>query len=228
MGEFNRQLQHQTGPVDAGGASPVYQVPWGPQPVGGAAGGSFGAAVMPGSGGGGIASPGISVGAQTNPALDALLGRQNANLDRLTSGGGELMDTAAGRIRDVREGGRNSLMQSEGMRGVGSSNSLAGYEADTARGEQGAITDVANNRQQNLTNAIQGGLGIAGAGAQQALAEKQFGLSTYNAQQQAASNDFSHFMALLQAQRSSPIYSGTTTSQPSYMSQGAGGAFGLG
>ena len=86
---------------------------------------------------GGNVSPGIDVGAQTNPALDALLARSTANLDRLSSGGGELMDTAAGRIRDIREGGRSALTQSEGMRGVSSSGRLGDYEGDTSRAQIG-------------------------------------------------------------------------------------------
>jgi len=213
-----------------GGAMPV-AVNGGPQPVavnGGPVpvavngapaqgGGSFGAPSMAGlqslaaSFGAGAPSPGIAVSAQTNPALDALLARSTANLDRLTSGGGELMDTAAGRIRDIREGGRSALGQSEGMRGVSSSNRMGQYEADTSRGEMGAITDITNNRQQNLTSAIQGGLGVAGAGQEMALREKQFGLATQQAASQSANDNFAHFMALLQAQRSSPIYSGSGT-----------------
>lgn len=206
----------------SGGMTPI-PVNGGPVPVAvnGApsqGGGGFGAPSMAalqglaGSFGGGAAmSPGLNIGAQTNPALDALLARSTANLDRLSSGGGELMDTAAGRIRDIREGGKASLGQSEGMRGVSSSNRAGQYEADTSRAQMGAITDITNNREQNLTSAINSGLGIAGAPAEQALREKQFGLATHQANQQSASDNFQRFMALLNAQRSSPIYSGTGT-----------------
>ena len=113
------------------------------------------------------------------------------------------------------------MAQSEGIRGIGSSNRAAGYEADTARGEQGAIADMVNNRQQNYTAAIQGSLGIAGAAGDRALSEKRFGLDAQNsanqfglasraAESQAANDNFARYMALLNAQRNSPIYTGTT------------------
>ncbi len=213
-------------PIPVPGGPRSIPVPGGPVPIpvngappqgGGGFSGGFGApsmtdlASMAGSFSAGVMSPGINVSAQSNPHLDALLSRSNANLDRLTSGGGELMDTAAGRIRDIREGGRAALGQSEGMRGVSSSGRLADYEGDTSRAQMGAITDITNNRQQNLTSAIQGGLGIAGAPAEMALREKQFGLATHQANQQSANDNFQRFLALLQAQRTSPIYSGTGT-----------------
>lgn len=173
-------------------------------PVGGGGGGGFG---------GGGASPGptsTAISAATSPALDALQGRYGKYLDNLEGNSGRIMDIAAGRLRDTREGGRAALQQSQGFRGVGSSNRLANYDASTQRGQAGAIADITTQREGTLGNALQGGLGIARAPADLALAEKGFGLTAANQQLQQQQQTFNQLQALLQATRTSPLTGGAS------------------
>ena len=156
----------------------------------------------------GAPPPGLNIQAQTNPQLEALQGRANKYMDDLQAGTGHAMDLAGQKMRDAREGGRQALGTSEGMRGVASSNRMGQYEADTQRGVTRAIADTGLERERMLGSAIQGSLGIARAPGEMALQEKGFGLSAYQAQQQANQQQFSNFMALLNAQRQSPIYGG--------------------
>jgi len=188
-----------------GGPRPYQPAPWPPPPAQGyqpampPAGGAAGAG---GGGGGGTFT------AQTNPALDALQGRYDKYLDNLEGNTGRIMDIAGSRLRDAREGGRTSLQASEALRGVGSSNRLGGYDAATTRGEQGAIADITTERERTLGGALQGGLGIAKAPGDMALAEKGLGIQAAGQQQQAANQQLQAWLALLQSQRQSPIYSG--------------------
>lgn len=154
------------------------------------------------------ASQPLTLSAQTNPALDSLLAQQNKYISDLQSGTGLAMDVAGQKMRDAAEGSKAALGQSEGFRGVRSSNRMAGLEAETNRNVTKAIGDVASERERMLGAAIQGGLGIARAPGEMALAEKSLGLNAFQAQRQSEAQDLSAFMALLNAQRSSPIYSG--------------------
>lgn len=144
--------------------------------------------------------------ASTYAPLEALQGRYNKYLDNLEGNSGQIMDQAASRLRDIREGGRKSLMASEGSRGINTSNRLSNYEADTAGSQAKAIADITTNREQTLGNALQGGLGIAQAPANLALSEKGFGLSAAAQQQAAAQQNLQSYLALLNSQRTSPIY----------------------
>jgi hypothetical protein len=178
-----------------------------------------GSSVAPTAAGAGGAQAGASAGApgaatvtaQTNPMLDALTTRYGSYLDNLEGNTGRIMDIAGSKLRDAREGGRNALQQSEGFRGVSSSNRLGQYDTATQRGVQGAIADITTAREGTLGNALQGAVGVARAPAELALAEKQFGLQTANAQQANVNNQFNQLMALLNATRQSPIYSGYGT-----------------
>lgn len=146
----------------------------------------------------------LNLQAELDPRLLGLLGRQNRYLDALESGGGLQMDIAGQKMRDASIGARQSLQQSEGARGVSSSNRLGKLEADTNRNVTQAIGDVASRREAMLGQAIQGGLGVAAAPGAAALAEKGLGLNAYQAQNAVNSQNFSNFLALLQAQRTSP------------------------
>jgi hypothetical protein len=163
---------------------------------------------MPGTGGGGGGGGGGTFTAQTNPALDALQGRYDKYLNGLEGNTGRIMDIAGSRLRDAREGGRTSLQASEALRGVGTSNRVGNYDAATTRGEQGAIADITTQRENTLGSALQGGLGIAKAPADLALQEKGLGLQAAAQQQQAANQQLQAWLALLQSQRQSPVYSG--------------------
>lgn len=183
-------------PIDYGAAPTgvVQGVPPPYSPSGGAGGAGGGA--------------GGSFTAQTNPALDALQGRYDKYLDNLEGNTGRIMDIAGSRIRDAREGGRSALQASEALRGVGSSNRVGNYDADTTRSQQGAIADITTQRENTLGSALQGGLGIARAPGEFALAEKGLGIQAAQAQQAAANQQLQAYLALLQSQRQSPIFSG--------------------
>lgn len=160
----------------------------------------------------GPSGPNLNVNAQTSPELQALLDRNNRNLDEIESGTGHEMDVMGQKFRDAREGGRESLRQANAFAGRASTPATAGYEAETQKGVQGTLADVALRRRQMLTGAIQGSLGIARAPGDMALAEKGLGLQAYQAQtaaqNAAAQLQLQQMLALLNAQRQSPIYSG--------------------
>jgi hypothetical protein len=155
---------------------------------------------------------GLSQTAQTYPELEALQGRYNRHLDDLQNNTGHVMDVMGTKMRDAREGGRENLRQANTFAGRASTPETSNYESNTQRGVQSTLADVANDRERQLTGALQGGLGIARAPADLALAEKGYGLQAYQAQTQAANQkaqlDLQALMAMLQAQRQSPIYSG--------------------
>jgi hypothetical protein len=144
-------------------------------------GGGFGGGGGYGSGGygpGGYGAGGnVNFEAQADPNLEALLGRYNKYLDDFEGNTGHILDLAGQKMRDAREGGRKALTTSEGVRGVGSSNRMGQYEADTQRGVAGAVADAANARLLQQGNEIRGGLGLAEAPGSSALREKMFGLS---------------------------------------------------
>jgi hypothetical protein len=146
--------------------------------------------------------------ADTNQALEALTGRYNTQLDNLSSNSGQMMELAGQKIRDAREGGRTALQQDSLAAGRASDPALAGYDASTERSQAGAIADVAAQREGQLTNAIAGGVGVMGAPAAQALTEKQLQLQAYQANSASANNTFNQFLALLNSNRQSPIYTG--------------------
>lgn len=204
------------GPAPAPGSLPT-------QTTSGASGGfgSTSALVGGSSNGGGFGAmppipslgpaPGINVTASTYPALEALQERYNKYLGGLETNTGQIMDQAGSRLRDAREGGKRSLQQSQGARGVASSPADSRYEADTQRGVQGAISDIATERERTLGAALQGGLGIARGPADLALSEKGLGINAYQAQQQAQIGQFNAWLALLNAQRNSPLNQQTYT-----------------
>jgi hypothetical protein len=210
MGSFAMRASHdpyQRRPARV--AAPSYAPPpqAGPKYVGSM---PPGGGVAPSVGGGGGTG---TFTAQTSPALDALQGRYDKYLSGLESNTGRIMDIAGSKLRDIREGGRTSLQASEALRGIGSSNRVANYDAATARSQQGAIADITTQREGTLGAALQGGLGIAKAPADLALSEKGLQLSAAAQQQQAANSSLQAYLSLLQANRSSPIYSGFS---PSY------------
>lgn len=155
---------------------------------------------------------GLQQTAQTYPELEALQGKYNQHLSDLQNNTGHVMDTMATKFRDAREGGRETLRQGNAFAGRASTPETSNYESNTQRGVQSTLADVANDRERQLTGALQGGLAIARAPADLALAEKGYGLQAYQAQTQAANQkaqlDLQALMAMLQAQRQSPIYSG--------------------
>lgn len=150
-------------------------------------------------------APGINMTASTYPALEALQKRYDTYLGGLETNTGQIMDQAGARLRDAQEGGKRSLQQTQGLRGVASSPADARYEADTQRGVQGAISDIATERERTLGAALQGGLGIARGPADLALAEKGLGINAYQAQNAAQMGQFNAWLALLNAQRNSPL-----------------------
>lgn len=154
------------------------------------------------------AAPALSLHADTNAALTALNDRYTQNLNNLQDGNGQIMDIAGSKIRDAREGGRRALQEGNIQAGKASDPSLAGYDAETQRGVEGAITDLALGQEDKYTSAIQGGVNVAGAAPGLALSEKQLQLSAYNAENAADRNNFDKFLALLNANRQSPIYQG--------------------
>lgn len=181
------------------------------------------------------AAPPLNLQAQVNPQLQALQGRYSNYLTGLEDNTGRIMDQAGSRFADLREGGASRLAASEANRGIASSNRMGQYQAETSRGQQQVVGDIANAREGMLGSALQGGVGVYGAPEQMAMQEKQLGLNAYNAQNaaqgnlasqgvqqqqlqlqaqqqaaqqqaQAASQQMAQFQALLQASRSSPVF----------------------
>lgn len=195
-----RPAQYPPNPTTIGGGGSVQIVPGPPRT----------SPLTPPTQGGApaAAAPSTTLNAEMYQPLTALQGRYDKYLNNLESGTGQIMDQAGQRFRDAREGGRQSLIQGQGIRGVGSSNQLAGYEAGTQRGVQSAVADMANARTQMLGGALQGGVGVMGAPAELSLKERGLGLQAAQLNEQTQMNNFNRFLALLNAQRQSPIYSG--------------------
>ncbi len=154
----------------------------------------------------------VTFKADTNAALDALSGKYTQHLDDLENNSGKIMDIAGQRMRDAREGGRRSMSDTMTLSGKATDPAAAQYEADTTRGVEGAIADTEAQREAQLTSALQGGVAVHSASPELALKEKQFQAGVYGQQQQAqaqeASANFDRFLALLNSQRTSPIYTG--------------------
>jgi len=173
-------------------------------------------------GGGGGAPRSVSaprITAQKPAALTALLDRYNTHLDKLGEGRGREMEYDAAGIRDAREGGRQALSDSEKLRRVKSSNRMGRYDATTASMASDSLSTGGLAFDDREGEAIRGGLGLAGAGSRAALAEKEFGLDSWQAGQAAANSSWqrerakhtdavNNWMQALQMQRSSPVYRG--------------------
>lgn len=190
-------------------AAPAYA---GPAPSYAGGGGAAAAPPPPPPAAASGAGGALTLHADTNQALSALSGRYGKHLDNLEGNTGHIMDTAASRIRDVREGGRRALQEDALFANKASDPGLASYEAGTSGLQAGAIADIAQGREANLTNALVGGVGVMGAPAEMALKEKGTQIAAYNAEnaaKSAVSNmAFQQWMALLNANRTSPIYTG--------------------
>ncbi len=166
----------------------------------------------PATGGGGVGSmvggnADLTVSAQTNPALNALLQKYNKNLGDIQAGTGHEMDVMGQKLRDAREGGRQAIQQSNVQRGVASSPDLANYEAQTQRGVQSTLADVEQARQKEYTDALSGALPITEAPADLALREKGEDLQAYAAEQAAKNSAFTNFLSLLNTMKSMGSYS---------------------
>jgi hypothetical protein len=155
----------------------------------------------------------ININAGMYQPLNALQDRYNKYLGNLETNTGHIMDTAGAKLRDAREGGKTSLQQGNTMRGVASSPNMANYEAQTQRGVQQTIGDITTERERTLGSALQGGLGIMRSPAELAMQEKGLGIQAYQAstaaQNAAAQQNLNAFLAMLNAQRSSPLYTGS-------------------
>lgn len=161
-----------------------------------------------GAAGGSSGSGSLTLKADTNQALEAIRNRYTGHLDDIKGDTGHFMNLAGSRIRDAREGGRTALQQDSMFRGVASDPSLAAYESDTTGAVAGAVADVGAQREQQYTNALQGGVAVAGAPEDQALREKQLQVNAYQAESAAKNQNFASWLALLNASRTSPIYTG--------------------
>jgi hypothetical protein len=153
-------------------------------------------------------APQLTLRANTNASLEALRSRYGKHLDDISGDTGHFMDLAGSRIRDAREGQRNALQQDSVFRGAASDPSLAAYDAETTGDVSKAVADVGAQREQQLTSALQGGVNVMGAPEDQAMREKQLQVSAYQAQNAANNQNFASWLALLNATRTSPIYTG--------------------
>lgn len=153
----------------------------------------------------------INLTAQNNPQLDALMSRYTSWMDNLEGGTSRAMDIVGSKLRDAREGGRRALREGETLRGVGSSPAMGEYEAQTQQGVRSGLTDLALGREAMMGDAIRGGLGLATAGPDLALRERQLALQAQAAAQAAQQQNFDRWFALLNAQRNSPLNQSTYT-----------------
>jgi hypothetical protein len=153
-------------------------------------------------------SSNINLQVEPNKALDAMIGNYNQHVNDTKGQDGRMMDLAAGRIRDAREGNRRSLQQDSLFAGRASDPSIASYDAETSGLESAAIADVATQRESNLTNALGAGVGYAAMPAQFANTDKALQIQAATASNAMANNTFNQFLALLNASKQSPIYMG--------------------
>jgi hypothetical protein len=160
--------------------------------------------------------PPIDIQAQTNPGLDQVASQSQEYLKNLKEGSGLVFDVAGQKARDAREGGRKALIQANALAGRPSTYGVGGYDAATNRDVQGALTDAALGREAQYGTALGVAQNAAQAPVTAALNEKNLGLSAWQAQENAvqatnAANAaaqqtaWQQMMALLQAQRTSPL-----------------------
>lgn len=174
---------------------------WGTTPSGGGGYGKNGGATPP--------KPSeLKLESTLDPRLEELVGMERGYLGDLKEGTGRIQDITAGRLRDVREGGRKAVQNSAAFRGVDDEHALTSYDAETARGEQSALADVATGREALMGSALQGALGIFAAPGQNALAQQanQIGafqannaanMEWWNATNMVGKQNFSNWMAIL-------------------------------
>lgn len=172
----------------------------------------------PNQGTGATASGPLEFKADTNAGLDALAKRYNSHLDDIENNTGRIMDQRGSRLRDAREGGARALGDASLQSGHASDPAVAQYASDTTRGVESAVADVAQEQQNALTSALQGGVAVNRAPSDLALDEKRFQLSAYQAdsaaKNQSAQLNLQALMASLNAQRDSPIYNGQPAMAP--------------
>jgi hypothetical protein len=160
-----------------------------------------------------------TIAAQDDPRLTGLADRYNAYLDKFEGGTGSAMDLAAGRFRDAREGGRAAMSNDAAFRGVTADTGK--YDRSTLRGEQGAIANVAAQREATQGENLRGGLGIAGAPGEANRADRNLNMDWWSRQQNAgqqawenqrsqANDAFNQFLALLGQARQGPLPPGVT------------------
>ncbi len=160
--------------------------------------------------------PPIDIQAQNNPGLEKVQTQSQEYLDRLKEGSGFAFDVAGQKAREAAEGGRKALMQANALAGRPTTANLAGYDAGTQRSIQGALADSALGREEMYGRALNTAELAARGTVDAALNEKRLGLDSWQAQANAISatnaanmaaqqTAWQQMMALLQAQRSSPL-----------------------
>lgn len=148
------------------------------------------------------------------------------HLQGLKSGAGSSVVDTASQVRDAREGGLTAMKQMNALAGRGGGAGIAGYMAETGRQVNRAITDTAANREKQYTEALTNSQRAAEAPAAAALAEKGFGLNSWQAQQNAAMEqqrqEFEQALAAQQnaQQQLAALYGATSAlqTQPLYQS----------
>jgi hypothetical protein len=168
--------------------------------------------------------PDMNLNAEMSPELMALLGEAKTNITDLKNGTGTLEQDTAANVRDAREGARNQMRESSLVRGVASGNALASYDADTLGAEEGAISDVAARRRDQVSGAISSAAAIAKTPLEIAMQEKALALNAYSAQQAAQAQAYNQWLSLVQTQRQSPINNAAVSGPAA----GGGGAYGGG
>lgn len=184
---------------------------------GGTPSASVGGAVGPQAAGGG------SLNSELYKPLTDLQGEAGQYRQDLKNGTGRIAGQIAGATGDWLAGMQNNASQSAAQRGVaggGVAEQMQGQARDTAtRAGAKQLGDLAAQREAMLGGAIQGALPITQAAPNLALAEKGLAVNAQQQQNQANQQNFSNqlalsnqafnqYMGLMNAQRSSPFYSG--------------------
>jgi len=198
-----------------------------------------------------MATPNFNASVAQNPDLAAVQKRYSDYLDTMDKTTGQLAINAAQRVRDIDDPMLQQTKANAVLAGAASTPALAQQLANTQRSEYGAIANTLAQREATKGQAIQGALPIAAEPQREALAEKQFGLEAYRVPQElqlqqgrldlmaqqnqlaAANQQFQEFQAMVNAQRTSPIYAPPLTSPDTYTTQGgpvrySGGGYGGG
>jgi len=162
-----------------------------------------------------VRAPRVNVSAQKSPELTGLLDRHTKHLDRLEAGKGRNMEIAGTKMRDLREGMRKQFGSTRGRTPA----QMAAFDAETQRSVVGGEAKMAMGATDLYGKELRGGKDLAEAPSKLALEEKKFGLDMMMARDRAnheawarererKQDEFNNWAMMLQAHRSSPIYTG--------------------
>lgn len=132
----------------------------------------------------------LSVGSENDKNLDDYLSRVKGRMDSPDQWSGRAIDQATSKIRDATEGRRKALRSMMAKRGVMGDTSVpelseASLSAQEGRDVAGAAADISTQRERDKDAFLLGSQGAFAAPGQANLQNRQMGLNTWQAAENA-------------------------------------------